>query len=106
VYAAAIPTSVPGGRPCPLSEARLPIMDGLPKMKDLPKDGWLGRQPGGIMGSSGAAITSTPTAVWTWLRYRSLLPPGGEAEIGKGPVDLSPAERAQMILLRPGRKQG
>ena len=28
--------------------------------------------------------------------------PGGEAETEKGPVDLSPAERARKILLRPG----
>ena len=32
----------------------------------------------------------------------SPLPPGGEAETGKGPVDLFSAERAQTILLRPG----
>ena len=31
---------------------------------------------------------------------------GGEAETGKGPVDLSPAERAHVIFVRPGREQG
>ena len=38
------------------------------------------------------------------LKRKSPLPRngGGEAETGKGPVDLFPAERAQMIFLRPG----
>lgn len=33
------------------------------------------------------------------------LPLRGEAETGKGPVDLFPAERAHMILVRTGREQ-
>src|SRR3989344_5844434 len=46
-------------------------------------------------------------------RLRHATPPpspspfqGGEAEIGKGPVDLFPAERAHRILVRPGRERG
>jgi hypothetical protein len=31
---------------------------------------------------------------------------GGEAETGKGPVDLFSAERAHMLLVRPGGNKG
>ena len=34
------------------------------------------------------------------------LPPGGEVETGKGPVDLFPTERAQKNRLRPGGNKG
>ena len=31
------------------------------------------------------------------------LPQGGEADLGKGPVDLFPAERVHTVLVHPGR---
>ena len=50
-----------------------------------------------------------PETLAAWLDDARITPSplaGGEAETGKGPVDLFPAERVQMILLRPGGNNG
>ena len=41
-----------------------------------------------------------------WQGKQEFPPLRGEAETGKGPVDLFPAERAHMLLVCPGREQG